>query len=358
MKDNVMHPLAELTMARIKETIREPEALFWVFVFPILLAIALGIAFREKPVDKLRIAIEKSPSAEEISKLLSVRKNMEPVVLDTEEANEQLRKGKVDLIIGIDRSVEAQLEGAVPKNLVFTYDQTRSANEIARMASRDEIERGLGRKDVISIRENKVVTPGSRYIDFLIPGLIGMNLMGSGMWGVGFAVVLARTRRLLKRLAATPMRRSHYLLGFMLSRMIFLVPEVAVLVVFGWIVFKVKVYGSIPALAIVAGFGSMTFASMGMLVASRAKTIEAASGWMNFIMIPMYILSGSFFSYERFPAFAVPIIRALPLTALNDALRAIMNDGKPLYAIWLELAVMAIWWILSFGVALKIFKWQ
>ena len=211
---------------------------------------------------------------------------------------------------------------------------------------------------MISIRDNKVVTPGSRYIDFLIPGLIGMNLMGSGMWGVGFAVVLARTRRLLKRLAATPMRRSHYLLGFMLSRMIFLVPEVAILVAFGWLVFKVKVYGSIPDLVIVAAFGSMTFAGLGMLVASRAKTIEAASGWMNFIMMPMYILSGAFFSYERFPAFAIPIIRALPLTALNDALRAVMNDGKPLYAIWLELAVLAVWGLLSFGVALKIFKWQ
>jgi ABC-2 type transport system permease protein len=358
MKDKVIHPLVELTIARIKETTREPEALFWVFVFPILLAIALGIAFREKPADKLRIAIEKSIGAEQISKLLSVRKDMEPVVLDTKEANEQLRKGKVDLIVSIDRSIGAQPEGAAPSNLVFTYDQTRSANEIARMASQDAIERGLGRKDMISIRDNEVVTPGSRYIDFLIPGLIGMNLMGSGMWGVGFAVVLARTRRLLKRLAATPMRRSHYLLGFMLSRMIFLVPEVAVLVVLGWIVFKVKIYGSIPDLTIVSIFGSMTFAGMGMLMASRAKTIEAASGWMNFIMMPMYILSGSFFSYERFPAFAIPIIRALPLTALNDALRAVMNDGKPLYAIWLELAVLAIWGILSFGVALKIFKWQ
>jgi len=358
MKDKVMHPLAELTIARIKETIREPEVLFWVFVFPILLAVALGIAFREKPADKLRIAIVESTGAGQISKLLAVRKDMEPVVLDAAEANEQLAKGKVDLIVSIDRGIGAQPEGDVPGNLVFTYDETRSNSETARMATQDVIERGLGRKDIVSIRDNKVVTPGSRYIDFLIPGLIGMNIMGSGMWGVGFAVVLARTRRLLKRLAATPMRRSHYLLGFMLSRMIFLVPEVAVLVVLGWIMFSVKVYGSIPDLAIVSVFGSMTFAGLGMLVASRAKTIEAASGWMNFIMMPMYILSGSFFSYERFPAFAVPIIRALPLTALNDALRAVMNDGKPLYAIWLELAVLAIWGLVSFGVALKIFKWQ
>ena len=358
MKDKIMHPLIELTIARFKETVREPEVLFWVFVFPILLAVALGIAFRERSEDKLRIAIETSPRSVEISKLLLMDKDIEPVVLDAKEAGEQLRKGKVDLIIGPDKDVGPQEGETFPNKLVFSYDQTRPNSEIARMASQDAIERGLGRKDMVSISDNRVVTPGSRYIDFLIPGLIGMNLMGSGMWGVGFGVVLARTRKLLKRLAATPMRRSHYLLGFMLSRMIFLVPEVAVLVVLGWIIFNVKVFGSIPDLVIVSVLGSMTFAGLGLLVAARSKTIEAASGWMNFIMMPMYILSGSFFSYERFHAFAIPIIRALPLTALNDALRAVMSDGRPLYSIWLELTVLTAWWVISFGVALKTFKWQ
>jgi ABC-2 type transport system permease protein len=357
MKDKIMNPLVELTIARLKETFREPEVLFWIFIFPILLAGALGIAFRERPADTVKIAIEQSVSAEKISKLLSTRKGLEPVVLGNKEASEQLRKGKVDLIIGMDNASSLSEDSAF-SHLVFTYDKTRSTSEIARLTSQDAIERGLGRKDMVSIRDNLVETPGSRYIDFLIPGMIGMNLMGSGMWGVGFAVVLARTRRLLKRLAATPMRRSHYLLGFMLSRMIFLVPEVAVLVAMGWIMFDVKVYGTIFDLTVVSLFGSLTFVGMGTLVASRTKTIEAASGWINLIMMPMYILSGAFFSYERFPSFAIPIIRALPLTALNDALRAVMNDGKPLWAIWLELGVLLIWGLGSFVVALKIFKWQ
>lgn len=358
MKNKVMHPLVELTVARLKESIREPEMIFWVFVFPILLAVALGIAFRERPTDKVFIAIEESASSEQISRLLSVRKDIESIVLDTDEANEQLRKGKVDLIISVDPGISPYLEETSPDNLIFTYDETRSNSKIARMASQDAIERGLGRKDMSSIQDNRVDTPGSRYIDFLIPGLIGMNLMGSGMWGVGFAVVFSRTRKLLKQLSATPMRRSHYFLGLMFSRMIFLVPEVAILVVLGWIIFGVKVSGSILDMIIVSALGSITFAGLGMLVAARARTIEGASGWMNFIMMPMYILSGSFFSYERFPEFTYPLIRALPLTALNDALRTVMNDGGSLSAIWLELTVMAIWWILSFGVALKIFKWQ
>lgn len=353
-----MHPLVELTIARIKETIREPEMLFWVFVFPILLAVALGIAFRESPTDMLRIAVEESEGAKWAMDLLSTREDIEPVMLTSGDAKEQLRKGKIDLIIGIDKVDENGQGGDVPSGLVFTYDDTRSNSKIARMASHDAIERGMGRRDMVSIRDNRVETPGSRYIDFLIPGLIGMNLMGSGMWGVGFAVVLARTRKLLKRLAATPMRRSHYFLGFMLSRMIFLVPEVAILVVLGWIIFNVRMSGSVLDLVIVSILGSMTFAGLGMLVASRSRTIEGASGWMNFIMMPMYILSGCFFSYERFPEFSIPFIRALPLTALNDALRAVMNDGRPLYAMWLELSVMSVWLILSFLVSLKIFKWQ
>jgi ABC-2 type transport system permease protein len=358
MKDNIRNPLYELTVARIKESVREPEMLFWVFVFPILLAVALGIAFREKPTEKMRIAVEESSNSQQISGFLSAREGIEPVILSAGEAKEQLRKGKVDLIVGIDDNISPQPEGPATGRLVFTYDETRSNSKIARMASLDAIERGLGRKDIIAIRDEKVETPGSRYIDFLIPGLIGMNLMGSGMWGVGFAVVLARTRKLLKRLAATPMRRSHYLLGFMLSRMIFLIPEVAMLVVLGWIIFNVRVSGSVLDLVIVSILGSMTFAGLGLLVAARSKTIEGASGWMNFIMMPMYILSGCFFSYERFPEFAIPLIRCLPLTALNDALRAVMNDGRPLYSIWLELAVMSVWFILTFVVSLKIFRWQ
>jgi ABC-type multidrug transport system permease subunit len=229
---------------------------------------------------------------------------------------------------------------------------------LARLRADDALERGLGRKDLAEIREEKVIEPGARYIDFLIPGLIGLNLMGSGMWGIGFAVVQARTKKLLKRFAATPMRRSHYLLSFMLSRLVFLVPEVAALVGFGWIVFQVEVRGSLIALTVVSLLGSFTFAGLGLLLAARTKTIEAVSGWMNFVMLPMWLLSGTFFSYSRFPEFLQPAIRALPLTALNDALRAVMNEGLALSQSWLEILVLCFWAGVSFVLALRLFRWQ
>ena len=170
-----------------------------------------------------------------------------------------------------------------------------------------------------------------------------MNLLGSGIWGVGFAVVTARQKKLLKRFMATPMRKSHYLLGFILSRLVFLVVEVAALVGFGWLIFGVGVHGSFVALAAIALLGSLSFSGLGLLIASRARTVEGVSGLMNLAMLPMWILSGTFFSYSRFPDVMLPFVKALPLTALNDSLRAVMIDGASIFHLGPALAIVASW---------------
>ena len=200
--------------------------------------------------------------------------------------------------------------------------------------------------------------PGARYIDFLIPGLLGMNLMGSGLWGVGFSVVQARTKGLLKRFLATPMRKSEYLLSYMLSRIVFLFLEVGALVGFGYWIFDVGVHGTIAALAIITFLGAFSFSGVGLLVASRAKTIEAVSGLMNLVMLPMWILSGTFFSYARFPEAMQPYVKALPLTALNDALRGVMIDGASLVGVARPLGIVVLWGAVCFVLALRLFRWR
>src|SRR3989475_3405644 len=202
--------------------------------------------------------------------------------------------------------------------VVYRYDSTRTESRLARLEVDDVLQRARGRTDPAAVRDERVTEPGSRYIDFLIPGLLGMNLMGSGLWGVGFAVVQARSKKLLKRLMATPMRRSEYLLSFILSRLVFLVVEIAALVGFGWVMFRVGIRGSITALALVTVLGALSFAGLGMLVASRARTVEAVSGLMKLVLLPMWILSGTIFSYTRFPDAMQPFSHAVPLTALND----------------------------------------
>jgi ABC-2 type transport system permease protein len=346
------NPLVELSLARLREFLREPEAVFWVFVFPVLLAFALGIAFRNTAPEKARIAIEnESGNSTELAEILSRSTEVQAVVLSPEEAAKALRTGKVDLVVQANANAQAQ-------SFQFKFDPTRPESRVARLAADDALQRALGRADVAEVSEARVTEPGARYIDFLIPGLVGLNLMGSGMWGLGFAVVQARTRKLLKRLAATPMRRSHFLLSFMLSRLFFLIAEVIAVIGFAWIVFDVSVQGSLLDVAIVSLIGAMTFAGLGMLIAARPKTIEGVSGLMNLVMLPMWLLSGTFFAASRFPEALQPFIKALPLTALNDSLRAVMNEGQPLRASWSQIIVLLAWGLVSFVVALRLFRWQ
>jgi ABC-2 type transport system permease protein len=340
------HPLVQLTLARMREFYREPEALFWVFGFPIVLAFALGIAFRNRGPGELRVAVARAAGDSSLAAALTRAPGLTAVVLDSGAARLELRTGRVALLV-------------IPGDpIVYRYDSTRTESRLARLAADDAVQRLYGRADPARVTDARVTEPGSRYIDFLIPGLLGMNLMGSGLWGVGFSVVQARTKKLLKRFMATPMRRSHYLLSFILSRLVFLFVEVAALVGFGWWIFDVGVRGSVGAVGFITVLGALSFAGLGMLVASRARTVEAVSGLMNLVMLPMWILSGTFFSYARFPDVMQPFVKALPLTALNDALRAVMIDGSPLAQLGAPLAIVAAWGLASFGVALAIFRWR
>ena len=349
-KPQSLHPLVELTATRVREFLREREAVFWVFVFPVLMTFALGIAFRNTAPDKTLVAIEGTASDAKVSataNMLSRSPDITATVLSPNDAAQALRSGKVSIVVR-------------PKNDTFAYrfDPTRPESRTARLLVDDVLQRGKGRADVVNAGEEKVTEPGARYVDFLVPGLIGMNLMGSGLWGLGFTVVIARSRKILKRFAATPMRRSHYLLSFMLSRLVFLVLEVAAVIVFAWLVFGFTVRGSWLSVALITMLGGFTFSGIGLLVAARPTTIEGVSGLMNFIMLPMWLLSGTFFSSERFPHILQPFIQALPLTALNNALRALMNEGASLSSNWLPIAILLAWCVASFVVALKIFRWQ
>jgi ABC-type multidrug transport system permease subunit len=340
------HPLFQLTLSRMREFYREPEAIFWVFGFPIVLAFALGLAFRNSGPGELKVGVAAGPGDRAVAATLDSSPRLSAIVLDTAVGRLQLRTGRIALLV-------------VPGDpVVYRYDSTRTESRLARLEVDDALQRARGRTDAAVVRDERVAELGSRYIDFLIPGLLGMNLLGSGIWGVGFSVVQARQKKLLKRFMATPMRRSHYLLGFILSRLVFLFLEVTALVGFGWLMFRVGVRGSFATLTGITVLGALSFAGLGLLVASRARTIEGVSGLMNLVMLPMWILSGTFFSYARFPDAMIPFVKALPLTALNDALRAVMIDGTALTALGAPLGIVAAWGAVSFIVALKIFRWR
>ena len=339
-------PIVELARARTLELVRETETIFWVFMFPLLLALVLGFAFRDKSPDKVPIGVVDGPMAQQRLAALQKSPVLLPHIVSEESGREALRHGKVSLLVSGGPA------------LVYQFDPTRPDARTARSEADDALQRAAGRRDPLTAQQNFVHEQGARYIDFLMPGLLGMNLMGAGMWGTGFVIVNARMKKLLKRFLATPMRKRDYVLSHFLSRIVFLILEVSVLVAFGWLVFGVRVNGSILTLALLSVIGGFAFSGLGLLTASRVRTLEAASGLMNVIMMPMWLCSGVFFSYERFPDAVKPLIRALPLTLLNDALRAVINDGTSIALIASKMLWLTVWGLVAFTVGVKIFRWQ
>jgi ABC-type multidrug transport system permease subunit len=340
----VPHPIVELTLARFREFLREPEAMFWTFAFPVLMTCALGLAFRSQAPKPVPIGVAEGEGRAALVERLRASADLEVRDLAGDALERALRSGGLHLVV----------VPGTPATLRF--DPTRPESRLARLAVLTVLSPPAA--DAPPTRDDRVSARGARYIDWLVPGLLGLNIMSTGLWGIGFSIVQARTRKLLKRLVATPMRRSHYLLGHVLSRLAFLVLEVATLITFALLVFGVPFEGSVWQFIALCVLGAAAFGGIGLLIASRARTVEAVSGLMNIVMLPMWLLSGVFFSADNFPRVMQPAIRALPLTALNDALRATMIDGAGLAAVAGQMAVLATWGLACFVVALRIFRWR
>ena len=340
------HPLVELTLARFREFLREPEAVFWVFAFPVIMTCALGIAFRSRGQEPVIVGVIEQAGADEVARALDRAGGFMVRRIAPADLDRVVRDGRAPVVV---------VPGTPP---AYRFDAARAESQVARLAVDRALQRAAGRSDAFTAVEQPVEIAGSRYIDWLVPGLLGMNIMGTGLWGVGFSIVQSRTKKLLKRLVATPMSKAHYLLSHVFSRFLFLTLEVIVIIGFAWLVFDVAVHGALWALAAVALLGGLSFGGLGLLLASRARTIEAVSGLMNLVMLPMWVLSGVFFASTNFPEAMQPFIRLLPLTALNDALRAIVNEGLTLTEVASELVILTGWGLVSFVLSLKLFRWQ
>ena len=373
---------------------REPSALFWTYGFPVVLALALGIAFRNRPPEPVQVAVEATPENQPWRDILTTNSEVRLRWLKPEEAREALRAGKVSVVVarqtaGSAVAIElrnvrettssprpappeeerekagAHSSGTAPNSMaaagsarLYLFDATRPESRAARAVVDDALQRAEGRVDPTPVRDKLVTEPGSRYIDFLIPGLLGFNLMSSGLWGIGFVIVDMRVRKLIKRMMATPMSRAHFLLSFVLVRGAFLLGELPVLLCFAYWVFHVPIRGSLPLIVGLSAFGSLMFAGLGLLLGSRAQNTHTVAGLGTLVTFPMMVASGVFFSSSRFPEVVQPIIRLLPLTALIDSIRAVMLDGAGVAAITTQIGIMAAWGFVSFVLALRLFRWH
>jgi ABC-type multidrug transport system permease subunit len=335
--------LFQLTSMRFRLFLREPEAVFWTFIFPILLAVGLGIAFRNRPADVLQVGA----TTAQLSQALAADKGLTATTMDEAAGTRALATGSI-LLLAIQR----------PEGIEYKFDDTNTDARTARLLADRAIQTAAGRREAVRAENQLVHETGARYIDFVVPGLLGMNLMGSAMWGLVFPLVEARQKKLLKRMVASPMPRWQYLASFLLSRLLLLVIEVAVFLGFAGLAFGVPFRGPLWELALLCVLTSVAFSALGLLVSSRARTMEAASGLLNLVMLPMWILSGIFFSASRFPAAIQPLVRALPLTAANDALRGNMLQGMSLGQLAAPVAILLVWAAAAFAVSLRIFRWR
>jgi ABC-type multidrug transport system permease subunit len=340
------HPLIELALARLREFAREPEAIFWAFIFPILISVTMAAAFPGSGSKPAIVAIGPGVAATAIRVTLAHTPGITVREIPANDEARALREGEVHLLI-------------VPTDPpTYRFDPARDESRIARLLVDNALKSAAGRAEPWSAREEPLQVAGSRYVDWLIPGIVGLNIMGTSMWGIGFSIVQARMRKLLKRLIASPMRKSEYLLAQIGGRLVLLAPEAGVPLLFGVLALGMPIRGSLVTTSIVCLVGALAFGGVGLLLASRARTFEAISGLMNLTMVPMWIVSGVFFSSSNFPQAVQPVIQALPLTALINALRSVVLEGAGLQSVLRELAVLSVWGVGGFALALRIFRWR
>ncbi len=342
------NPLTQLMMCRIRQFFREPEAIFWTYGFPLLMVVGLGVAFRTKPPETIRVGVVEDAATAGLAEQLGADAGLTVEQATLEDLQQALRRGAVSVIVA----------SAGTDGVVYHFDPTNPEGQVARGVVDDVLQRAAGRTDALTVADERVTAAGSRYVDFLVPGLIGMNLMSGGLWGIGFVLVDMRVRNLLKRLVATPMRRRDFLLSMLGTRIMFFIPEMIFLLVAAFLIFNVQVVGSVMTMVIIGLIGAASFAGIGLLVACRAQRVETITGLMNLVMLPMWMMSGVFFSSERFPDVLQPFIQVLPLTLLINALRSVMLDGVSMMSQALPLAGLMAYGVVCFMLALRWFRWQ
>jgi ABC-type multidrug transport system permease subunit len=337
-------------LGRLRDFYRFPDLVAITLIVPLLLGVVLAFALKEQGPGPLGVVVVTAPGEEDaaakVRALLETEAGLRVWAASPAEAAQDMGSGKALLAI---------VPGAPP---TYRFDPTRVEARLARELADGALQRGSGRRDLVSARAELRTEPGTRYIDFVFPGLLGAAVMNNALYGVGFMLVDQRMKKMLKRLRGTPMRPLDFFIASVLFRKLHLIPEAAITLVGANLLFGVPVRGPIWLLGLVIFMGSLAFSGLGLLAASRTRSTHTASGFINIITIPMLLCSGVFFSAERFPETVQPLLKGLPLTAMLDSSRAVMFDGAGFGQVLGPLAVLLAWSVGCFFTALWLFRWD
>jgi len=367
------HQLWQLTISYSRELIREPGVLFWGIVFPILMSLGLGIAFTQKTDVVRKVAVvDASVDSTSIQHFLLTKAEAHPdaatdsfrysyTIPDKQMGNTTflfretgwkeamilLKRGQINVIL--------TEQNGKPE---YHFDPRNPDAQLTYI----KLSGVLNGKVVNTPQDNGEIKPltlaGTRYIDFLVPGLIAMNAMMSCMWGISYGIIDRRSKKLLRRMVATPMKKTNFLIAFITVRFVMNFIESALLVLVTWLVFGVTIQGSIPGLLAIFMAGNLAFAGIAIFVSSHTANTEIGNGLINLVVMPMMVLSGIFFSYHNFPDWSIPVIQKLPLTMLADGIRGIFNEGLGLADIALPFVILSAIGVFFFWLGLRFFKWH
>jgi ABC-2 type transport system permease protein len=361
--------LWQLISINYKEFVREPGILFWSLLFPILMAWVLGIAFSKKAELVQDVAYVKN-AARTNNKLSGFLASSE-VVYRKSETSPEYRKsfttklGKLTFhivpvtmdsaILMIKRGEASLILQDRADSLFYLFDPQSADARFNYVMLSSTINNDRVVYDAASVKT--LSQQGTRYIDFLIPGLLAMGIMNDFLWGLGYGLIEIRTKKLLRRMVAAPMKKSLFIFSHYFARITLALFEAAVLLLFSWIYFRIRIQGSLAAFVLIFLAGSFCFAGISILMASRTSSSRIGNSLINLISMPMMILSGIFFSYHNFPESVVPMIRMLPLTMLADSIRGIMIEGTGLIEILPEFLFLSGIGTIFFLVGIRIYKW-
>ncbi len=353
-----------LTISHLKEFIREPGSMFWSFGFPILMSIGLGLAFSGKKEIMHGVGLIPSANNKEIlvrdiffgggapnDTLIEKRFDNENGVTRYAFHITSWENAEVLMKRGIISSILTEEEG----KMVYHYDPLNPEGELIQIQLSNFFKYGHLGQDTGSIRPLK--TQGMRYIDFLIPGLLTLGIMMSIMWGVCYSLIEKRSKKLLRRMVATPMRKTDFMTAYWASRLVLTVFDSVVLLVFAYFFFGVVIQGSIAALALIFLAGNIAFFGLAILISSHTANTQVGNGMISLITTPMMVLSGIFFSYQSFPPWAISVIKVLPLTKFTDEVRAIVNEGAGIVDVLDGVAILGVFGAITFFIGLRIYKW-
>lgn len=360
----IRHPFFILTVSHLKEFVREPGSMFWSFGFPILMAIGLGLAFSGKKEIMHGVALIPSSNPQEmlVRSVFFGGGAITDTIIDKKFETENGRtrytfhitnwkNAEVLMKRGMINSILTEENGRV----IYHYDPLNPEGELIQIQLSSFFKTGNLGQNTDSIRPLK--TLGMRYIDFLIPGLMTMGVMMSIMWGVCYSLIEKRSKKLLRRMVATPMRKTDFMTSYWASRLILTIFDTSVLLIFGYFFFGVVIQGSIAALVLIFLAGNFAFFGMAILISSRTANTQVGNGLISLITTPMMVISGIFFSYQNFPLWAIDVIKFLPLTKFTDEVRGIVNEGSGIMDILDGVAVLGLFGGVCFFIGLRVYKW-